>query len=525
MNVRRTTFSLVLLSFSLSFSEPMKEADSILGKKPTYDEPETSVVESITTYFNPSEAKQKSPPLPFTTLATATSFVRSQRGLGGRGLPATFYLPENVTIEDPLRRLIVAEGVGLYDTALAVIALIEAGDLKTAREILDIYRDGTYAVSSITPMELRAIPSSYNGEAFSNFDTDTYYFFDFTNVHGEWLRWKDGWKFWTTHTGPNAWFINALVRFIDASRRQGQSEAFVRPYMKLARSLGDAMLRLQDNQALGGVRFGPQNQYHDPDSAPPFEQINSENNLSAYVAFRMLHHVTGDVVYEQAAKRIQDWFVKAEVWTPEGQAQQGLFDKSSGTLAMGAQWKDGRWVLQPEHATDSAGTWAISSLGPHTIDTLWGRGAAYAMWRTIRSRAGRTADFRIAQATDTLAGLDYIDAFSEKESLISPEWTAGGLYALRALIGYYKITSTTTVTSVELRGMEKDRDSMIEFLRKNPNAYALGPGHEGERQARTGFGWYCPPPEVHAMPSIYVALFLEGKPDPSGWWRVVSGVR
>jgi hypothetical protein len=469
------------------------------------------------------ETPAGSTPLPFTSLPNAVAFIHRQRGLGARGLPATFYVPEGSWIPNSRRELIISEGVGLYDTALAIIALVEAGDLAPAREILDIYKEGAYSRKAQVPMELRAYPNRDNGGAFSTFDEKVHYFFDFTNVHGEWLRWRERWEFWTAHSGPNAWLTNALVRFIDASRRQGVSAEQLQPYVDLARMLGEAMRRLQDAKALGGVRYGPENQYFEEGTAAPFDQINSENNISAYVAFRMLYRLTGDPAYDDAAGKILEWFRNAPVFMPDGRAVRGLYDPETGTLEMGAEFKSGHWVLQPEHPTDSGGTWTISSLGPEKIDALWGPGAAYRMWKTIRARAGRTADFKAAHEQDVLAGLDYTDVFPENESLISPEWTAGGLFALKLLVVYYKgSTGRGVLTRDQIHGMERDRRSMAEFVRRQPNSYAIGPGHGGRRRGQTGFGWSAPPPEVQGMSSIYVALYLDGKSDPSAWWRKYS---
>ena len=517
-------FFLVLLMMAAAPMRAAEDLEAPIGKQPDSDISTAGPAhEPLIPYVVSSEEGRPSPvPRLFVTLRSAVDFIHQQRGLEGRGLPATFYLPPSVHIKDPLAGLIVSEGVGLYDTALAVITLVEAGDLTTARQLLDIYAGGTYSAENSVPMELRAMPSQNNGGAFSNFDDNAFYFFDFTNVYGDWARWRDQWAFWGAHTGPNAWFVNGVCRFIDASRKAGQSEFSLGPYQTLAEKIGSAMLRLQDPEALGGVRYGPEDQYAKPGTAAPFDQINSENNLSAYVAFQMLYQLTGKPSYNEAAHRILEWFQKAPVWTDQGQPRQGLFDLGTNTLVMGAYYQGGRWVLQNEHPTDSGGTWAISSLGPATIDELWGPAAAYKMWRTIRARAGRTADFRWVKEGEALAGLDYTDAFPESESLISPEWTAGGLFALRLLIPYYERgPGQGLLTSAQINGMREDARTMTAFIRVHPNSYAIGPGHGGQRQGQTGFGWMAPPPEVQAMPSIYFALYLADKSDPSAWWRTV----
>jgi hypothetical protein len=459
-------------------------------------------------------------PKPLTTLANAVDFIRNQRGLEGQGLPGAFHVPAHTPIPDRLRALIVAEGVGLYDSALAVITLVEAGALNEAQELLDLYIAGTYAEDSTSPMELRAFPSRYNANAFSPFDESVFYYFNFTNLHGNWLRWGDRWRFWAVHTGPNAWLVNAACRYILAARAKGASAAAVEPYLALAHQVGTAMIRLQDPEAHGGVRYGPEGTFHLAERPDPYLEVNSENNVSAYAAFRLLAKTTGEPRYSAAADRILGWAQKALVWTSKGESRKGLFDPATKTLAMGLQWEKGRWVLQKEHPTDSGGTWTISALGPAQIDALWGERTSFLMWQTVRARAGRDARFRRLEPGAPLAGLDYSDAFPSDESLISPEWSAGGLYALKALLDHYgQGIGKGLLNTKELSGLQADVRSMSTFIAAAPNAYAFGPGHGGKRKGETGFHWVCPPAEVHALASVYFSLFAEGRPDPLGVWR------
>jgi hypothetical protein len=468
-----------------------------------------------------SQAATEKTPHPMTSVRSAADFVQSQRGLNGRGLPATFYVPPGTPLPDFDNRLLVTEGVGLYDTALAIMVLTEAGRLNDVRALLDIYTSGLYGTDALDPMELRAYPNYSNGRAFKPFDSSTSFFFDFTNVHGCWSRWKDRWRFWSVHTGPNAWLLNATTRFIDLSRRRGVPEVSLRRYVDLAESLGQAILMLQDAKTLGGVRYAPQGVYHAEDAPDPYEEINTENNISCYAALMALFRVTNDPIYRKGAHRILVFLKEAPVWDQEGRAHRGLYDRNAGTLAMGVFYRNGHWVLETDHPTDSGGTWAISALGPEKIDAWFGTFSAYRMWRAIRRQAGRTMDYRYAEDDGPLAGLDYNDSFPPNESLISPEWTAGGLYALRQLNHYYR-QPAHHLNAHDLAGLRRDERDMGSFIRHNPSAYALGPGHAGTRRGQTGFGWSSPPQAVTAMASTYFALYAGHCADPIAWWRTDS---
>jgi hypothetical protein len=459
-------------------------------------------------------------PLPFTSLENALAFIHHQEGLHGQGLPALFWCPPTLSFKDPLEELLVREGVGLYDTSLAILVLIDAGALPEAGRLLDIYSDGHYTEETSASMDLRAAPSRYNNGAFKPFNEDTYYYFDFTNVYGDWMRWGERWKFWTVHTGPNAWLANAALHYVIALRKQGAPLKQQEPYITLAEKIGHAMQRLQDKKTQGGIRYAPENVWHEAEASDPYLELNSENNISAYATFQLLAQVTGKREYAESAERILHWLTTGAVVDAQGQPYAGLWDPASGTLAMGAIFIKDHWVLQPEHPTDAGGTWTISSLGAAKIDQLWGNGAAYRMWQRIRARSGRTATFTAVSATGTLAGLDFMDGFSIQESLISPEWSGGGLFALRELLAYYGSgAGVGQLTAAQLDGLKKDALTMNAFIHQNPNPYAIGPGHGGVRQGATGFRWSSPPPEVHAMASMYYVLASTDQSDPLADWR------
>jgi hypothetical protein len=437
----------------------------------------------------------------FNSLSNAVRFIKNQRGRSGTGLPATFYVPSGMTLPSD-RNIIIREGVGLYDTALSLLALIEDGSLKEAGEILDIFRNGVYG-----NMDMRAFPNGNNQGAFAPFDSEAYYFFDFTRANGVW---GPEWTYWTPHTGPNAWLVIAVSRYIEALRGAGKNDEELAPYLKLAETVGKAMLRLQTED--GGIRFAPKGTYFEPGASDPYLEVNSENNISAYAALNALARVTGKQEYRRGADDILRWFKNAP----------GLFDAESGMLRMGAVYKNGAWEVQQVFAADSGGTWTISSIGADTIDALWGDGTAYKMWRSTRDRMGRTAErledgsyaMHRAGADERLDGLDFSQVFGEDQALISPEWTGGGIFALKQLVQRYEGREDLLSTD-QLDGVRRDIDSMQSFLSPGVNSYAVGPGMTGEREGRTGFGWYAPPEGVSAMASIY-SLFST---DPLAWTR------
>ncbi|HTL70568.1 MAG TPA: HPr family phosphocarrier protein [Candidatus Eisenbacteria bacterium] len=466
----------------------------------------------------------------------AVTFIETQsfnrKGRFEYGLPATFHVPavSGIKFENKDHELIIRRGSGLYDTALAVLILTEQGEQKSAQRILDIYASGRYG-----DFQLGAYPSRDNKGAFEPFDADVHYIFNFTDATG---RWTKEWSFWNVHTGPNAWLAMAASRYIE--KYGGVDAPENRAYVALVNKLGKAMLRLQTTE--GGVRYGPRSQYNpaagkNDDTA--YYYLNSENNVSAYAAFRTLFNLTKDKAYSDAADKILRFLSEQEVWVQteggEWKSQKGMLNPADGTLYMGVFWNQARKRLEIENqfATDSGGTWTLLSLGVEKIDELFGKGASFRMWKSIREKAGRTADYRPAGLKLPLAGLDYTNqikgrVIDETSALIPPEWNAAiarrGKDAeretdtvLTLMIDRYLNHPTESVTADDIEGLRKDLASVRTRLYTRPNPYAAGPGLGGWRKAEgTGFGWIPPLDErVTAMASMYV--FFER--DPLAYWR------
>lgn len=250
-------------------------------------------------------------------------------------------------------------------------------------------------------MELRTYPNAQNTFSFNPFSKESHYFFNFTRVNG---TWGDEWKFWTVRTGENAWLALAVSRYISQSKTTDEK------YLSLARTLGDAMILLQDHDTQGGIRFGPQEGASSYDVVA-FNTINSENNVSAYAALQSLYKATGDAKYQKAAEKILTWLSDASIIAPDGTPQKGLMNPDTHTFYVGVEYREGQWHAQTKFATDSAGTWTISSLGPEKIDQLWGSGTAFKMWQTIRAKVGVTSDFKKSGLTLPIAGVDFTDGY------------------------------------------------------------------------------------------------------------------
>jgi hypothetical protein len=402
-----------------------------------------------------------------------------------------------------------------------------------------------------------------NGGAFKPFNANAFYLFDFTRATG---HYSTDWSYLTPHTGPNAWLVIAISRFIDAARKKGTPTATLQPYIEFIQKIGNGMQALQNpnfvnppeektdhGSTQGGIRYAPLKTY-DPGGIDPFNAINTENNISALAAINALFAITGDSRYKAGRDSIVSWLQNAVIYMPNApidrgdpsgfgrspthpklqasQARHGLLDPNTGMLYTGVTYNPAhkRWEIQvdtqnrPLVATDSGGTWTTSALGSQTIDSLFGKGAAYKMYVSVRQLTGRTAvrsangtitGMKFAGSTGQLDGFDYSQIYPENESLITPEWTAGGINAVKELLAYYDTgAGKNQLTNAQIDGLKTDMANMKKFITENSNPYAIGPGLGGSRQGQTGFGWYSPSVDETAMASIYQTLT-----DPLAWAR------
>jgi len=511
---------------------------------------------------------------------------------GTSGLPSSFYVPPSLSgqilANNPDADRLIREGSDLYDTSLSIMALIGSGDMADAKKLIDVYTQPAYGT-----MDLRAEPNfngHYNGGAFAPFGPKAFYLFDFVRASGAYqdptAADPTAWQYYSPDTGDNAWMVFAIAQYVQQAEKNGASSASLQSYISLATGIGNGMVALQNpnedptgvkrdyTDAQGCIPSTPQGVYDASDhNYNPNDVCYVENNVSAYAALGALASIVTDpiqkITFQGARSGIASWLQNAVVYLPAAatagrrlsgvdtqslrpfppfpprtaprppRKQTGLIDPITGMFYQGIMFNPStqHWEIltdstrsrQPILATDSGGTWAISSLGPQLFGQIAGNPrAAYTAWSSVRQLMGWTATVGLdgsvtgmkdAGAAGRLDGLDYSNLYPENQSLISPEWTAGGVNAVKQLLGYYRDgAGKGQLSSDEIAGLAADRASMQDFISQNPNSYAVGPGLTGSRQGQTGFGWQCPPASVTAMASIYGVL----PQDPLAWARSLN---
>jgi len=532
----------------LSHAAPSRSIELFLGdESPSHYEPLTqnnartlnsASIHRATLMTNSSLAAKAEPRAASNlgSTANALAFIKKQMQ-GTAGLPKSFDVPAGVDLGNKVNHQRIREGVNLYDSALAVWTLVENNQWQDARTILTVYAQGNY--NRIT---LKASGNAENGYAFppfnDNITSNGYFLFNTTRASGEY----EGWDHYDVHAGPNAWMALACARYLDDARKNA------RPVdtgiLRLAEALGQGLMTMQNNpvkdgqdhgDSQGGVRFGP----IASTNGNAYNEINTENNLSAYAAFKALYKVTGNANYLRAAERIETFLSRAEVYNPETRrTQRGLLsDGGDGSMLYrhvkyNPQMR--RWEIEPLFAADSAGTWALSALGADKIDQLFGPSKAQAMWATTRANFGRGIQTRPdgTQAWtragrwsgEPMSGIDFSRDWKDGQGgftpdpshvVISFEWTAGAVFAEQEVLNQCARVNSAYCTSHTRDLYQRDIASMKDFLAKNAGAYATGPGLTSSREGATGFSTFAPPEPVTSMASIYSVFKL----DPLAWAR------
>jgi hypothetical protein len=427
-----------------------------------------------------------------------------------------------------IERVIVENGLVIYDGAVAQIALLLSGrdeDLLLASRPLEIYWEGRVGrLSNIragyerdnfvyAPADPGAVVSDLERKGERGF------IFRIINAHGEYLSADplDGktefagfptwpaihWEDWKPVAGENAWVVMAAMQLFHRKHYDPQAHSYVFPAepsieLQLAEELARAALLLQDSN--GGIRMAPQGTYseHDPQSQSSarswwYDQISVENNFSWYGALRMLFVVTGKPVYGEALVRMEKFF-------------QLVFDRDGQYFYQGMVSIDGEWRPNRKDFAVDVQTWGILALGPEKIDEWFGDGAALRAWQAAREFSGSR------DSNGALLGV----GFTKETGRVSVEWTAGAIMAVRALAEYYQAKDSRL--EQELRREADEMRKAMETLRRDFDngraAYAYS-----SRRDWIPFGWNSHDPRVMSLAATGWIIFVDAGQNPFNLYK------
>jgi hypothetical protein len=448
--------------------------------------------------------------LPFSFQIPAELKPRTYRNMG---------TPDSVA--GIIERMIVAEGLDVYDGAVGQIVLTMLGgreNLLLAYLPVEVYWQGRlgelsniragYPVNQFIydPQQPEAVSSDPEAKGRRGF------VFRIINANGRYrmrdpldgktsvenfpnwptLHWED----WKPVAGENAWVVLAALHLYQKKYYDPLADRYSpvinTAELLLAEEVARAALFLQAKN--GGIRMAPLGTYRENEGADQpegtwwYHQISSENNISWYAALRMLHALTGKEIYREAVDGIERYF--QQVWDPQRKVfYQGLhFD------GHGWQPNDGHFALDVQ-------TWGILAFGPEKIDGWFGEGTAFQIWQKAKELSA------LRDAQGNLLGVGY----TVEHDRISVEWTAGAILAVKRLAQYYREAHPNWAKELfkDARDMRYGIDRLRKELSETQAAYAYS-----SRRGWIPFGWFSHVPEVLSLASTGWVIFADNQFNP-----------
>jgi hypothetical protein len=187
---------------------------------------------------------------------------------------------------------------------------------------------------------------------------------------------------------------------------------------------------------------------HGTANIPDDSVVSTENNQSAYAAFKILRAILELVGDPKELIPI----IKELMEGIENYLQHFAFDVENFVFVQGGLVRtEPKRILWSKPFAVDVQTWGISAIGVAKVDEWFGELACYQIWNNTRRRAG------VFDEEGNLRGLGYTDG----HRIVSSEWTFGGINMLRSMANAY--SKKHKIIATELRN---DARSMSEGLQK-----------------------------------------------------------
>jgi len=344
---------------------------------------------------------------------------------------------------------------------------------------------------------------------------------------------RPGFASWTDYkpiTGENAWAFllgplhAARVHYIDTLHLS--HVPFAEPALQNALPLLGTFAAMQS--ALGGVYYAPAGtvQNQGKELVDPYF-VSVENNFSLYAGLQLLESTLAgtlqwDTALDGAARtRIAAAQQQIAVLLRGGMHARGRQTAGLAVFLRENAWQVGSFVQGGRaNAPDAAAawipvrspravdvvTWGIATLGAAEIDAHHGAGSAFRAWQDLKRWGGYGTGKR-------LLGVGFSDVdgngIDEKgnylSAILSSEWTAGAITAVREMIAHYGSMTATDETRRWLAELRADEAGMLEGMDSLRLDHVPDAGFDAlraagsqpylyaNRRARVPFGWYANP--------------------------------
>ncbi len=257
------------------------------------------------------------------------------------------------------------------------------------------------------------------------------------------------------HSGPNIWLGLAIMQYI-----QGTGD---KSYLGLAEDIAGTIIRLQNEDAAGGIRGGPAVSWY-----------ATEHNLDGYAFFNMLAEVTQKPIYAQAAQKALSWMVSNTYDRPDLPIKRG---KGDSTIA-----------------TDTY-AWSIAAIGPEKLLAL-GMNPDKIL-EFVEENCSVEVDFMRANGQSVkVRGFDFApQRHTARGGVVSSEWTGQMIVSYKIMEDFYR--KKGEIKKAEDYGLKARMylSQLGNMIISSPSPSGQGEGclpYATQDQVDTGHGWATP---------------------------------
>jgi chaperonin cofactor prefoldin len=257
------------------------------------------------------------------------------------------------------------------------------------------------------------------------------------------------------HCGPNIWLGLAVMQYTRFSQDQR--------YLDMAESIAATMIKLQNEDAGGGLRGGPDVTWY-----------STEHNLDAYAFFKMLAEVTGKEVYSRASQKVLTWMLNNTYDRPELPVKRG---KGDSTIA-----------------TDTY-AWSIAAIGPEKLFSL-GMDPDKIM-EFVEENCSVEVDFTgLDGKTVKIKGFDFAPLLhTARGGVVSSEWTAQMVVSYKIMEDFYLKKGDKVKADEYGKKAQLYLGELCKMIISSPSPSGQGEGclpYATQDQVSTGHGWSTP---------------------------------
>ncbi|MBW4464906.1 MAG: hypothetical protein KME07_05635 [Pegethrix bostrychoides GSE-TBD4-15B] len=273
------------------------------------------------------------------------------------------------------------------------------------------------------------------------------------------------WADWKPITGENAWAF--LIGPLQADYFQFKAQGYI-PFQ--SDSIQNALYILYAFQsmqcAIGSLYYAPGGSEGNVGPIPQGE-ISVENNASFLAGLIIFKHILEAILSKDGSLTSDDQakvkaainLISIMIWggkLPSGQTagllkffQTNAWNAAAGIFYQGGTYNNGVWTPSTSSNAVDVNTWGLTVLGPDLLDRWFGAGTSFNIWQSVKSWGSFSQNGQ-------LWGMGYSNL--DNNAIMSAEWTAGAINAVRCLMIYYQSDAA------KLSSLQADHDAMMENL-------------------------------------------------------------